>query len=116
MEFDKKKLKESETFCLAPWLSIHTWPDGNTFPCCNWDSGQPVGNINDQSLEQIWNNEKMKQTRTAMLNGKKISACDRCYHLEKTEDASYRERINKDHWDNIHYIDSTDTDGNLNIM
>jgi len=116
MAFDKKILKESKTFCLAPWLSIHTWPDGNTFPCCIWDSGQPVGNINDQSLEQIWNNEKMKQTRTAMVNGEKISACERCYHLEETGDSSYRKRINKDHWNKLHYIDSTDTNGTLNVM
>ena len=116
MVLDKNKLKESKTFCIAPWLSIHTWPDGKTFPCCLWNSGDPVGNINNESLEQIWNNDKMKQTRTAMVKGEKISACQRCYHLEETEDESYRQRINKDHWDKIHYIDSTDADGNLKIM
>ena len=55
MEFDKNKLKESKTFCLAPWLSIHTWPDGKTYPCCVWNSGEPVGNINDESLDKLWN-------------------------------------------------------------
>ena len=55
MEFDKEILKKSKTFCLAPWLSIHTWPDGKTFPCCLWNSGDPVGNINDESLSVISN-------------------------------------------------------------
>jgi len=116
MEYKKEHLKKSNTFCIAPWLSIHTWPDGKTFPCCLWNSGDPVGNINNESLEQIWNNEKMKQTRTGMLKGEKISSCKRCYHLEDTGDISYRQRINKEHWDKINYIDSTDKDGNLNIM
>ena len=116
MEFDKEILKKSKTFCLAPWLSIHTWPDGKTYPCCLWNSGDPVGNINNESLEQIWNNEKMKQTRTGMLKGEKISSCKRCYHLEETGDSSYRERINKEHWSKIHYTDNTDADGKLSIM
>jgi len=116
MEYNKEDLKNSSTFCMAPWLSIHTWPDGKTFPCCLWNSRDPVGDINSESLEQIWNKEKMKQTRTGMLKGEKISSCKRCYHLEDTGDISYRQRINKEHWDKINYIDNTDKDGNLNIM
>jgi len=116
MEFDKNILKESKTFCLAPWLSIHTWPDGKTYPCCIWNSNEPVGNINDQTLKEVWNNDTMKRTRVGMLNDEKISSCRRCYHLEETGDKSYRQRINKEHWDKIDYIDSTDSDGNLKIM
>ena len=116
MAFNKKILKESKTFCLAPWLSIHTWPDGKTYPCCIWNSNEPVGNINDQSLKEVWNNDAMRRTRIGMLNGEKISSCRRCYHLEETGDKSYRQRINKEHWDKIDYIDSTDSDGNLKIM
>ena len=78
MEYNKELLKESKTFCLAPWLSVHTWPDGRTYPCCLWSSHNPVGNVNDQTLEEIWNNDKMKQTRTGMLSGEKISSCKRC--------------------------------------
>jgi radical SAM protein with 4Fe4S-binding SPASM domain len=116
MEYNKELLKESKTFCLAPWLSVHTWPDGRTYPCCLWSSHNPVGNVNDQTLEEIWNNDKMKQTRTGMLNGEKISSCKRCYHLEETGDKSYRKRINKKHWDKIEYVDHTDKDGELDIM
>ena len=116
MEFDTNKLKESKTFCLAPWLSIHTWPDGKTYPCCVWNSGESVGNINNESLDKLWNNEVMRKTRIGMLQGEKISSCRRCYHLEDTGDESYRQRINKEHWNKIHYVDNTDAEGNLSIM
>ena len=116
MEYSKEYLEESKTFCLAPWLSIHTWPDGKTYPCCLWNSNEPVGNINDEPLGKIWNNNILKKARIDMLKGKKVSSCQRCYHLEKTGDSSYRERINKEHWNKIHYVDSTDSDGKLSIM
>jgi len=116
MEYNKEELKNSNTFCIAPWLSVHTWPDGKTYPCCLWNSNEPVGNINDQSLKEIWNNDTMKKTRVGMLTGEKINSCRRCYHLEESGDNSYRQRINKSHWDKIHYIDNTDSDGNLRSM
>ena len=116
MESNKNILKKSKTFCLAPWLSIHTWPDGNTYPCCLWRSDKPVGNINEETLVEIWNNDTMKRTRAGMLNSERISSCKRCYELEESGDSSYRKRINNEHWDKINYIDSTDIDGKLNIM
>ena len=110
------ELKENKSFCLAPWLSIHTWPDGKTFPCCIWNSNDPVGNVNDNTLKEIWNNDRMKSTRLSMLEDQKVDACNRCYHLEETGDQSYRQRINKQHWDKIKYVESTNKDGHLNIM
>ena len=59
--------KDSKTFCIAPWVSIHTWPDGKTYPCCLWNSRDPVGNVNNESLEEIWNNKRMKETRKAFV-------------------------------------------------
>ena len=110
------ELKENKSFCLAPWLSIHTWPDGKTFPCCIWNSNDPVGNVNDNTLKEIWNNDRMKSTRLSMLEDQKVDACNRCYHLEETGDQSYRQRINEQHWDKIKYVESTNKDGHLNIM
>ena len=111
-----KKDINTKTFCLAPWMSIHTWPDGKTFPCCLWNSREPVGNLNENTLQEIWNNDLMKSTRKSMLKGEKISSCNRCYHLEDSNDSSYRQMINKKHWDKIKYVDETDKDGKLNSM
>jgi len=116
MAYNKEELKNSKTFCMAPWMSIHHWPDGKTYPCCLWNSRDPIGNLNDSSLKEIWNNETMKKTRQGMLKDEKISSCDRCYHLEDTGDGSYRQRINKEHWDKIDYVNETKEDGHLDNM
>lgn len=104
---------ENKSFCMAPWMSIHVWPDGKTFPCCLWDVKEPLGNINDSSLMDIWNSDKMKEARVKMLKGEKLSACSRCYHLEESNFGSYRKDLNKRHGDKIEYIDLTKEDGSL---
>jgi len=109
------KLK-GDTICLAPWISIHNWPDGKTYPCCLWDSNDPVGNLNESSIEEIWNSDKMKQTRLGMLKDEKISSCSRCYEIESTGDYSYRERINRLHGKYENYLNDTNEDGSLDYM
>ena len=106
----------TDTKCLAPWMSIHHWPDGNVYPCCLWDSGDPVGNLNEQPLEEIWNAPKLKDARLKMLNGEKVKSCDRCYKLEGTGDSSYRQRINKEHSQYENYLRQTNEDGSLDFM
>lgn len=107
-------LNESKTFCLAPWMSIHTWPDGNVYPCCVWDSNLPVGNLNENTIDEIWNSPDLRESRIKMLNNEEYKPCQRCYDLEKITDSSYRKTINKIHEKTIDYIDETEEDGTLN--
>jgi len=111
-----KKNTDSKSFCLAPWMSIHTWPDGKTFPCCAWDTKLPVGNANDSTISQIWNNSTMKKTRKLMLEGKEVRGCSRCYHMEQTGGNSYRGKINKDFKHTLNYVEDTQDSGHLDSM
>jgi MoaA/NifB/PqqE/SkfB family radical SAM enzyme len=108
--------KSNKTLCLAPWLSLHTWPDGSTFPCCVWDADDPIGNINDSSLPEIWNGDKLRDVRKKMLKGEEVKSCERCYKLEKTEPNSYRIKINKDFEHRFNIIEKTDSNGNVEDM
>ena len=74
MEYNKDILEKSNSFCIAPWVSIHTWPDGKTYPCCLWNSRDPIGNVNNEPLDKIWNNKRMKETRKAFLKGEKLKS------------------------------------------
>jgi len=104
--------KEDKVFCMLPWVHMHLWPAGTTYPCCLADPDLPVGDTQKESLQDIWNGEKMRQLRLNMLNGDKSPECRRCYELEENNMHTLRLSSNenfKHHWDKVM---QTDADGN----
>ena len=107
------KLYNSKVFCMMPWVHTHIWPNGNAFPCCMSDSDIVYGNLNDNSLEEIWNNEKYKKLIKNMLNEKESPECTRCYEMEKSNIWTLRKNTNKyyiSHWDRV---ETTQDDGSV---
>ena len=107
------KLYNSKVFCMMPWVHTHIWPNGNAFPCCMSDSDIEYGNLNDNSLEEIWNSEKYKKLRKNMLNEKESPECTRCYEMEKSNIWTLRKNTNKyyiSHWDRV---ETTQDDGSV---
>lgn len=83
--------KNSETFCLLPFMHVATKTDGDIKLCCrSW----PVGNINKESIKDVWNGETYKRVRQQMLNGEKPPECDACWRHEAIGVRSMRERYN----------------------
>ena len=68
-ELKKRLLTESKSFCVAPWMSLYVHPNGDVLPCCNWDLDSPIGNANDNSIDQIYNSEVNSNIRKKMING-----------------------------------------------
>lgn len=104
--------KDDKVFCMLPWVHMHLWPAGTTYPCCLADPDLPVGDTQKESLQDIWNGEKMRQLRLNMLNGDKSLECRRCYELEENNMHTLRLSSNenfKHHWDKVM---QTDADGN----
>lgn len=71
-----------DNFCLQPWIGIHGWPDGSVFPCCMYNSKTPLGNLNQNSIEEILHNDDYVKLRQELLENKKPEGCRRCYQLE----------------------------------
>ena len=61
----KELLIDSESFCMLPWMHLHAYPDGRAYPCCFAFDPYPVGDLNKQSLKEVFNGEKMKEMRFA---------------------------------------------------
>ena len=57
--------------------------DGDVKTCIR--SSEPVGNIKNNSIEEIVNNQKNTQTRQRMLDNKPGKRCTPCYELEGTQ-------------------------------
>lgn len=114
MSIDKKyMLDESKNFCMAPWIHMHVWPNGRTFPCCLSDpSLDHYGNTNKNTIHELWNSDLACTLRKNMLDDKPTETCKRCYELEADADAyTLRRNLNskfKHHFDKVH---ETNPDG-----
>lgn len=76
MEYNEDELFSNGSFCPLPWIHQYVQPTGMV-STCPIGTGS-VGCVKDNSLEEIWNNDTMKQIRLDMLSGKKVSHCAVC--------------------------------------
>ena len=79
----------SKTFCMHPFTGLATRQDGAIQACCR---SHPIGWIQNQTLEEIWNNENMREIRRQVLNGERPAACEPCFNLEDQGVESLRQR------------------------
>lgn len=80
-----------DNFCLQPWIGIHAWPDGRVYPCCMYSFNEPLGNLNEEPIEQLVNNDNFKKLRQQLLNNEQPTGCRRCYELEETGSHTLRQ-------------------------
>jgi MoaA/NifB/PqqE/SkfB family radical SAM enzyme len=74
---------------MHPFTGLATREDGAIKICCR---SYPVGNIQDSSLEQIWNNDTMCRIRKQVLNNERPVECTPCFNLEDQGVESLRQR------------------------
>ena len=74
---------------MHPFTGLATREDGAIKACCR---SHPVGNIQCQSLEDIWNNGTMKRIRQQVLNNERPKECEPCFNLEDQGVESLRMR------------------------
>lgn len=82
------------TFCVAPWVHLFIGTDGNVLPCCAGDLQFPLGNINDNSIEEIMNNPATVKLRKNMMSGRRSKECSACYAKEDAKMTSLRQQLN----------------------
>ena len=96
---DQIRIKEDETQLLQPdarhpeedwkhpchylWRGpLYVKQNGDVYPCCQsyMLDGRPIGNVGEQSLEEIWNSEAIRDMRRAHVTGHvaDIDVCARC--------------------------------------
>ena len=96
---------EDDVMCILPWIHMHPWPNGKTMLCCDSPWEEHIGDLRENSLQEVWNSDKMKEVRLKMLEGKKCKQCVRCYEKEDKGHDSLRVRSNRDwlepHWDKV---------------
>ncbi len=75
-------------YCLMPFIHLHIGNGGMAKACCV--ANIPFGNINQQSLEEIWNGDSINLLRAKFLKGETDNRCEICHKLEATGGKSIR--------------------------
>lgn len=74
---------------MHPFTGLATREDGAICACCR---SYPVGFIDKDNLEDIWNNDVMKRIRKQVLNNERPVECKPCFDLEDQGVESLRQR------------------------
>lgn len=122
MTFDKEfLLKKSKTFCMAPWIHLHSSPVGQISPCCIARNNtfplyktEGIRNTKNSSMIELVNSPIMNNLRHQMLNEKESPMCNACYDHEIAGVDSLRTSMNIEfghHFDES--VNETNDDGSL---
>ena len=95
-----------DTICMTPWLSLEVEVDSKLHRCCLWD--RKDGTTSDSIVEYFESSEQQK-LKQDFLNGKKPSACYKCWQVESAGGTSKRLNDNyvfREHKFDIDYNDT----------
>lgn len=90
--------------CVLPWIHFETTANGNIKPCCLYEEIIPNANLNEKSLNEIWNGDYMNNLRNKFLKGEKPKQCSQCWAVEASGNKSKRIQDNErfsHHFDKI---------------
>ena len=68
---------ERHRFCVSPWQTIPVAADG-TVTLCDCRPTEPIGNLFEDPLSEIWNGQKMRAFRREMTRGEPPKSCLAC--------------------------------------
>jgi len=88
-----KDIMHQENFCISPWINM-VLPHHGNIRCCN-DFEESLGNINFNSLDNIYNNQNYKKVRSTILDNKIHKGCEGCRFKESKGGVSKRTIMNE---------------------
>lgn len=74
---------------MMPWIHFHVGNKGVVKACCV--ANIPYGDINKQSLDEIWHGTEINLLRDKFINGHKDNRCHVCHNIEAGGGTSIRQ-------------------------
>ncbi|HHG83751.1 MAG TPA: twitch domain-containing radical SAM protein [Bacteroidetes bacterium] len=117
--FGRRKIRSledvhlSQAFCMKPWVHLFVSHFGTVVPCCltSWEKDQALGDVNKQSIEEIWQGPEMQAFRRKMLRDQPDARCHQCYQNEKLGLRSARKVVNFLYADQLDWVNATARSG-----
>lgn len=75
MSFFMSSMSDLKPYCGLPFFSLRLTSEGLVYLCCFQKGDKPVGNLLEQSLDEIWTSELVESVRHDILKGKLHSLC-----------------------------------------
>ena len=76
-------------YCLMPFIHYHVSNNGTAKACCV--ANIPYGNVNTNSLDQIWNGDNINKLRTKFIQHETDNRCAVCHKIEAGGGKSIRQ-------------------------
>lgn len=77
-----KDMLTNPCFCPMPWQGLMYNFDGKVKNCIRSVDSMPIGNIKDQSIEQIVLGQENVARQNKITNRQPVASCQTCYELE----------------------------------
>jgi radical SAM protein with 4Fe4S-binding SPASM domain len=66
-------------FCVRPFNEFYITQDGRAVLCCqDWSIQEVMGNVHENTIEEIWNNEAYTARREDLLRKERTGLCAKC--------------------------------------
>ena len=63
-------MEDKKYYCTRPFEWFAVLDNGDVSPCCPpWIDGYRIGNLYEQSVDEVWNGEKAQDFRRSILDG-----------------------------------------------
>jgi MoaA/NifB/PqqE/SkfB family radical SAM enzyme len=76
--------------CVLPWVSLETTPLGTVKPCCLADDVIPDIDLSNNTLQEAFDGEYMRDLRQQFRDGMQPETCRRCWNEESAGRTSKR--------------------------
>lgn len=79
--YENKTHPEINDACQYLWDRMYVWFDGKTNPCdADYKSYLSFGDVSNDTIENVWNNQKLKSIRLSHLNNERqnVEPCNKC--------------------------------------
>ena len=77
IEGESENKNNKQKICTDLYTTMFILSNGDVLPCCLM-SGHTLGNLNDQTIEEIWNGEGYRKLRRKIKEGEIPSICRTC--------------------------------------
>jgi radical SAM protein with 4Fe4S-binding SPASM domain len=87
--FDSCVTRQGHTFCPEPWRSAIVLGNGDVQVCCIPGPEMRMGNLHQQTMEEIWNGPRYQQFRTVVNSKNPPATCNACpiYRIRNNPDS-----------------------------